>query len=141
MAPRALREVNAPYTVNSEDEAIGRDTIIIRRDGEPVAVVVPYAEYAELLARSSAQPSEPVSDNLDFERERAAFRRLLPELLKAHRGEWVAIVDEQALEFGPDFGSVILRVRERFGQRPVYVQEILEKPRVYKFGSPHVIRS
>ncbi|HET7089609.1 MAG TPA: DUF5678 domain-containing protein [Anaerolineae bacterium] len=141
MARQALREVNAPYTVNSEDEAIGRDTIVIRRSGEPVAVVVPYAEYVELLARPSAQPSEPVSGDPDFERERAAFRRLLPELLKAHRGEWVAIVNEQAVEFGPDFGSVILRVRERFGQRAVYVQEILEKPRVYKFGSPHVIRS
>jgi len=140
MARQALREVNAPYTVNSEDEAIGRDTIIIRRNGEPVAVVVPYAEYVELLARPSAQPSEPVSGDPDFERERAAFRRLLPELLKAHRGEWVAIVNEQAVEFGPDFGSVILRVRERFGQRPVYVQEILEKPRVYKIGSPRVIR-
>jgi hypothetical protein len=75
---------------------------------------------------------EPISDSPDFERERAAFRRLLPELLKAHRGEWVAIVNEQAVEFGPDFSSVILRVRERFGQRPVYVQEILEKPRGYK---------
>ena len=141
MAPQTLKEVSVPYTVNPEDEAIGRDTIIIRRNGEPVAVVVPYAEYTELLARPSPQSSEPVSDNPDFARERAAFRRLLPELLKAHRGEWVAIVDEQAVEFGPDFGSVILRVRERFGQRPVYVQEILEKPRVYKIGPPHIIRS
>ena len=141
MAPQTLKEVSVPYTVNPEDEAIGRDIIIIRRNGEPVAVVMPYAEYTELLARPSTQSSEPASDNPGFARERAAFRRLLPELLKAHRGEWVAIVNEQALEFGPDFGSVILRVRKRFGQRPVYVQEILETPRVYKIGSPHVIRT
>ncbi len=141
MAPRILKEVNAPYTVNPEDETIGRETVIIRRNGEPVAVLMPYTEYTELLARQDVPSSAPISDNPGFERERAAFHHLLPELLKAHRGEWVAVVNEQAVEFGPDFGSVILRVRERFGQRPVYVQEILERPRVYKFGSPRVIRS
>ena len=130
MAPRTIKEVNAPYVVDTEDKAFGRETIIIRHNGEPVAVIVPYADYVELLARQPGRPVEIDSDEADLERERAAFRRLLPELLNTHRGEWVAIVDEQAVEFGPDFSSVIRRVRERFGHRPVYVQEILEKPRV-----------
>lgn len=137
MADRMLKEVNAPYTVNAEDEAVGRDTIVIRRNGEPIAVVLPFAEYEGLLARQSAQTSS--SDPI-FDRERAAFHRLLPELLKTHRGEWVAIVDEQPVEFGPDFSSVIVRVRQRFGQRPVYAHEILERPRTYKISSPRVVR-
>jgi hypothetical protein len=41
MGTRSLREVNTPYTVSTEDEAIGRDTIIVRRDGKPIAVVLP----------------------------------------------------------------------------------------------------
>jgi len=132
MAPRTIKEVNAPYIVDAEDKSIGRETIIIRHDGEPVAVIVPYADYTELIARQPGRPVETSSDESAFERERAAFRRLLPELINTHRGEWVAIVDEQAVEFGIDFSSVIRRVRERFGQRPVYVQEVLEKPRVIK---------
>jgi len=137
MTARTVKEVSTPYTVNPEDEAIGRDTVIIRRNGAPLAVILPYAEYEELLAQQLPQPS---SNDLRFEHERAAFQRLLPGLLEAHRGEWVAIVDEQPVEFGPDFSSVIVPVRQRFGQRPVYVHEILEQPRIYKIASPHVVR-
>lgn len=86
----------------------------------------------------TAQPAS--STDSIFERERAAFQRLLPELFKAHRGEWVAIVDEQPVEFGPDFSSVIVPVRQRFGQRPIYVHEVSEQPRIYKITSPHVRR-
>jgi hypothetical protein len=137
MTARMLKEVNAPYTVNAEDEAVGRDTIVIRRNGEPIAVVLPFAEYEGLLAHQSAQMAaiDPI-----FDRERTAFQRLLPELLAAHRGEWVAIVNGQPVDFGPDFSSVIVRVRQRFGQRPVYVHEILERPRIYKISSPRVVR-
>ncbi len=137
MTPHTLKEVNAPYTVDAEDEAIGRETIIIRRNDEPIAVVLPFAEYQELLARQTLSPSsvDPI-----FERERVAFQRLLPELLVTHRGEWVAIVDERPVEFGPNFSSVIVRVRQRFGLRLVFVHEILEQPRVYKIPSPRIVR-
>ncbi len=128
MATRTLKEVSVPYIVNAEDEAIGRDTIVIRRNGEPVAVVIPFAEYQAMMA-------QPVSSVPSFEQERAAFQRLLPELLKTHRGEWVAIVDGQPVEFGPDFSSVIAPVRQRFGQRPVYVHEISERAHIHKISS------
>jgi hypothetical protein len=131
MATHTLREVSAPYTVNADDEAIGRDTIVIRRNGEPIAVVLPFVEYQALLA-------QPLSSDLGFEQERAAFQRLLPELFKTHRGEWVAIVDGQPVEFGPDFSSVIAPVRQRFGQRPVYVREVSEQARIYTISSPQL---
>jgi hypothetical protein len=132
MATHTLKEVSTPYTVSAEDEAVGRDTIVIRRNGEPVAVVIPFADYQALVA-------QPSSD-LGFEQERAAFQRWLPELLKTHRGEWVAIVDGQPVEFGPDFSSVIVPVRQRFGQRPVYIREISEQARIYKISSPRFTR-
>ncbi len=133
MTTRTLKEVSMPYLVNAEDEAIGRDTIVIRRNGEPVAVVIPFAEYQALVAR-------PQPGDLGFDRERTAFQHLLPELLKTHRGEWVAIVDGQPVEFGPDFSSVIVPVRQRFGQRSVYVHEISEQARIYKISSPRLTR-
>lgn len=133
MATHTLKEVSVPYTVSAEDEALGRDTSVIRRNGEPVAVVIPFAEYQALVA-------QPQSSDLGLEQERTAFQRLLPQLLKEHRGEWVAIVDGQPVEFGPDFSSVIVPVRQRFGQRPVYVHEISEQVRIYKISSPRLIR-
>jgi Family of unknown function (DUF5678) len=133
MSSHTLKEVSVPYTVNIEDEAVGRDTIVIRRNGEPVAVVIPFAEYQAMTA-------QPLPGDLGFEQERTAFQRLLPELLETHRGEWVAIVDGQPVEFGPDFSSVIAPVRQRFGQRPVYVREISEQARIYKISSPRLTR-
>jgi len=127
VATRMLKEIFVPYTVNAEDEAIGRDTLVIRRNGEPVAVVFPFAEYQALMA-------QPLPGDLGFEQERAAFQHLLPDLLQAHRGEWVAIVDGQPVEFGPDFSSVIAPVRQRFGQRPVYVHEISERAHIHKIS-------
>jgi len=137
MATHTIKEVSLPYTVNAEDEAIGRDTIVIRRNDKPIAVVLPYAEYEELLLRPAVGSA---GDNLMFVRERAAFQRLLPELLRTHRGEWVAVVDGQPVQFGPDFSSMIVPVRQRFGQRPVYVHEISEEPRLYTISSPRVVR-
>jgi len=133
MTTHTFKEVSVPYLVNAEDEAVGRDTILIRRNGEPVAVVIPFAEYQALMA-------QPLPGDVGFEQERAAFQRLLPELFQAHRGEWVAIVDGQPVEFGQDFSSVIVPVRQRFGQRPVYVHEISEQTRTYKISSPRLIR-
>jgi hypothetical protein len=140
MASQVIKEVNAPYTISPDDQAIGQDTIVIQRNGKPIAVVIPYDEYARWIARGQGQSPTAGPTSPDFERERAAFYRLLPELLKEHRGEWVAIVDEQPVEFGPNFNSVITRVYETFGQRTMYVQEVLEQPRVYKMGSPRVVR-
>ena len=134
-----IKEVSMPYIVNPDDEAVGRETVIIRRNGEPVAAIVPYAEYQQLVeSRQEARPDVP--EDPEFERNRAAFHRLLPELLKDHRGEWVAIVDEKPAQFGSDFQSVIVPVREQFGQRPIYVQEILETPRIYRMPSVRVVR-
>ncbi len=139
MAERILKQVNAPYVINAGDENAGRETVIIHRDGEPFLVLLPYAEYAALITRVSAQPPE-TADSLTLERERRAYQRLLPGLLRTHPGEWVATVDEQAVEFGPDFATVIARVRQKYGQRPVYVQEILASPRLYKIRTPHLVR-
>ncbi len=139
--PHLIREVQTPYTISPNDQLIGRETIILQRDGQPIAAVVPYAEYQEFLAqRKDVAKLEPISNDPQFERERAAFQRLLPELLKEHRGKWVAIVDEKVADVGPDFSSVIQRVRARFGKRSVCVQEVLETPRVYSLPSPHIVR-
>lgn len=139
MSQPIVKEVNAPYTVNPDDESPGAETIIVRRNGEPVAAVLPYAEYQSLVqTRTENLPRQP--GDPEFERNRAAFYRLLPGLLKEHRGEWVAIVDEQAVEFGPTSAIVLTRVYDRLGHVRLYVQEISEQPRVYRMPSPRVIR-
>ncbi len=136
-----LREVNAPYTVNADDDAIGRETIIIRRNGEPVAVVVPYAEYRHWLAKNEPpHMPAPLPIDPEFEKQYAAFQKLLPELLKEHRGDWVGIVNEQAAVFGATRSAALAEVCNRFGDVPMCIQEVREKPRIYKIESPRLVR-
>jgi Family of unknown function (DUF5678) len=62
------------------------------------------------------------------EREYRAFVRLLPELLKTHRGRYVAVRDGQVVDVGDDRVAVVLRVWERFGYGPIHVGLVTEQP-------------
>jgi hypothetical protein len=65
-----------------------------------------------------------------FERERRAFFRLLPELLRTHRGQYAAIHDEQVVGIGPNQIELALQQYKRFGYVPIYVGLISDEPRV-----------
>ena len=76
-----------------------------------------------------------------FERERRAFFRLLPDLLQTHRGQYVAVHDEQVVDSGPDQIEVALRVLRRVGSVPIFVHLVQREPeRVYRSGLIRVVR-
>ena len=62
-----------------------------------------------------------------WEREFEAFRRLLPELLRTHRGQYVAIHNEQVVDSGPDPIALIKRVHARIGYVPIHVDQAVEQ--------------
>ncbi|MBI5349551.1 MAG: hypothetical protein HZB77_09605 [Chloroflexi bacterium] len=80
--PQVIREAQTPYIVSPNDEALGRETIIVQRNGEPFVAVMPYAEYQQLMAVNTVAPSVSSSDDPIFERNRAAFQRLLPRTIQ-----------------------------------------------------------
>jgi hypothetical protein len=63
-----------------------------------------------------------------WEREYQAFRRLLPQLLTTHRGQYVAIHNEQAVDSGDDKLAVALRVLAKVGNVPIHVGHVIEGP-------------
>ena len=142
MTQQTLREVNMPYTVNPDDEAVGRETVIIRRNGEPVAAVIPFAEYQDLLALKPHPAPKPLAEPVDaeFEKQWAALQRMMPELLQTHAGQWVAIVNEKLVASGPVWATVFEDVFNRLGDVPMCIHEVRRKPRVYKMESPHIVR-
>jgi hypothetical protein len=84
-------------------------------------------------------PTPPGADG-KFERERAAFYRLLPELLKTHRGKVVAIHDEQVLVVGDDNVQVGLEAYRRVGYVALYVERVEETRPIYRLRGPREIR-
>jgi hypothetical protein len=63
-----------------------------------------------------------------FDREYRAFLRLLPELLKTHRGKCVAIHEERVVAEGDDVIQVALEAYRRHGYVPTYVSPVISPP-------------
>jgi hypothetical protein len=74
-----------------------------------------------------------------LEDERAAFQRLLPELLATHRGQFVAIQDGSLIDADADESALACRTLAQW-DRPVYIQEVRVEPRVYELPSPETVR-
>lgn len=63
-----------------------------------------------------------------WEREYQAFVRLLPELLKTHRGKYVALHEGQVIESGDDRLEVIFRALEKTSGASIHVDLVSEQP-------------
>lgn len=63
-------------------------------------------------------PALPMSK---WDREHAAFCRLLPDLMISHNGQYVAIHNEQVVGVGNDKMALALDVLKRVGNLPIHV--------------------
>jgi hypothetical protein len=92
----------------------------------------------DILPAPEIESSAPVEPS-KWEREKRAFRRLLPDLLKTHRGQYVAIHNEQVVGSGPDQFELARESYQRFGYVPIYVGLITDEPaRPVRIPSPRL---
>src|SRR5205823_9015210 len=72
----------------------------------------------------------PLPGERKWNEERRAFLRLRSSLLRSHRGSFVAIHQSKVVDSGRDKVALGLRVYARFGYLPIYVGQVLAKPRL-----------
>ena len=137
MKTLTLKEAQAPYNVALDDILLSDEVVILEKNGQPVAVVVPMAEYTAFQAWREAERRRQVhqAEEAAIEREHTAFVRMLPELLKEYSGRIVAIHNGQVVGVGDDEVAVWEEARKMFKGAPIYVQIVEYPPRVYKL--PH----
>jgi Family of unknown function (DUF5678) len=63
-----------------------------------------------------------------WERERRAFRALLPELRAKYDGQFVAIKDGKVVASGTDRVAVALEAYSRVGYGPLYLGHVTDSP-------------
>jgi hypothetical protein len=82
----------------------------------------------EIVAGSAVQlpPASPGREK--WEREQRAFYRLLGGLLQTHRGQYVAIHNENVVAAGSDLVDVALRAYAKYGREPMYVDIVMDHP-------------
>ncbi len=96
---------------------------------------------AKVLVTMPSDPLAPLPGTSDkFQRERLAFHRLLPELLKTHAGKVVAIHDEQVIAVGDERIPVVQEAYKLVGRVDLFVQQVLEKQPVYRLRGPRELR-
>ena len=81
---------------------------------------------SQTIAEKIFEARIPAAPPTKFERERAAFHRLLPQLLTTHRGQYVAIHDERVVASGEDQMEVAVRVLKQVGSVPIYVHRVAD---------------
>src|SRR5215213_6977425 len=78
---------------------------------------------------SQTQPvTLPAPTANKWEREFQAFRRLLPQLLQTHRGQFVVIHEGNVVDAGTDDLALALRFFARYGNVPVHVGLVTDEP-------------
>jgi hypothetical protein len=76
-----------------------------------------------------------------YERERRAFREMLPELLKTHFGQYVTIHEGRIVASGPDEIAVAMEAYSRVGYVPLYLGHVTDEPqRPARIPSPRIWR-
>ena len=136
----SLKEAQAAYSLSLNKTELTQGPLILEHEGEPVAAVVPIAEYREFEAWRERHISPPVSPDDEWEQARRAFELMRSELLKTHKGRFVAVLNNQVIDTDAEIGALARRVYARFGYRPIYMQKVTEQPRVARIFSPRVVR-
>lgn len=135
-----LKETGAPYTIPVSEDDLAEGPIILERNEEAVAALVPIEDYQRFMAWQERQEKKARHrDRLEaLEQERLAFLRLKPELLRTHEGMYVAIHDGQVVDSDKDNRELAKRMYAQ-SYRPVYIELVSEEPRTAEFPSPEVV--
>ena len=150
---REIREMAAQAQVSPQV----RRPVVIDREGDTVYVAMKAADFQaveEWLARQQPRADEPIADEEArraeaYEREQRArlapeieaYKKMLPELLRTHKGQWVAIHDGQLID--SDESQTTLNERVLQVPDPLFIEVVQEEfPRVIEIWSPfEVIRN
>ncbi len=85
-------------------------------------------------------PRTPTPQPLDAEMR--TYTRLLPGLLAAHRGEYVAILGECVVGSGSDLFAILDQAYADHGYRPILCRLVTDQPRpVLHIPSVRVVRA
>jgi len=101
------------------------------RRGETLTALVTQA-----LARSLRVEGEPRERPDDLQRDIEWYRTHRSDLVRRHRGEYVAIIDAAVVDHGRDFSALAARVFARFGNRNVYMPRVQADEPVARIRSP-----
>ena len=121
-------------TSRLRSEALPLAMMLVRQLAAAQPAISDQLAHTGLPARS-AEPSALAVDPA-FLREREAFNRLKPDLLREYRGKWVAVHQGKVIVIGNSSRQVATEAYAKVGYVPLYVGLVEERPPVMHIPSP-----
>ena len=137
-----LKEHTAGYNVLSELTEPVTEPLVIKRDGQTLGVLISAEDYrkvAPLIGHESASPWIEEQTRL-IKLEIEAYERLKPELLKTHKGKFVAILNGEFIDSDASESELAERVYDKHGYRTILITEVEETRKIYHMGGPTLVR-
>lgn len=140
---RLPKHSSGPYQGSSQGQEHITDEAIstLPQERFPLAVML-VRQLIAASPRLRAQEAPPTLPQVPeiFEREKRAFEKLKPELLKTHHGEYVIIREGKAVLFGQNKAKLAAQAYHQFGYGPLYIGLIQEEPEVAYIPTPRMSR-
>lgn len=136
-----LKESKAVYSVQIDDTAFADEVVLLEKEGQPVAAVLPISEYRayQLWRDAENRTQSRQTKEAEIEREHAAFAKMLPELIKQYSGQVVAIYNGKVVATGSEKMDVWEQARLKIGKQTIYVQKVAKAPTIYKMPNRRVV--
>jgi hypothetical protein len=102
-----------------------------------------YLWVTERTAPETAVPDTLYTspDHVAMEQEQAAFRQMLPELLRQYKDQYVAICRGEVIDHDSNQVALVVRLDQTHPDDVVLVKLVTDKPdRVLRMPSPRLIR-
>jgi len=137
-----LKEAQEFYQTALSDLFSLGEVVILEKNGQSVAAVVPMAEYDAFQAwrAAEARKQQLEAEEAAIAREHQAFQQMLPALLKQYAGRVVAIHQGEIVAVGDERMEVWQRARQQTNGAPIYVQTVDNPTKVYKMPHRKVVR-
>jgi hypothetical protein len=146
---KELKEIAAKYAVRPQVHK----PVVIDREGDMVYVAMKEADFRvleEWLAHQTQRSEEIVTDEEtrlaeEYEQEQRAllapeieaYKKMLPELLKMHKGKWVAIHRGRLASVADDRATLLKYVRQVYPHQAIYCVLVEEQhPPVFDMDTP-----
>ena len=135
-----LRESSAPYLTDLVKMAQSEEPIVIESEGKPIAVLVPYERYQQMLAHLPPASRESSRD-VNFERNGSGYLSQRDQLVKTHHGRYVAFHDSELVDSDANETMLLKRVYAKYGYGKLLIHLVEESERVYHIPGPRLVRS
>ncbi len=103
--------------------------------------------YLWVTERATAETAVPDTlytnpDHAAMEQEQAAFYRMLPDLLRQYKGQYVAVYRSEVIDHDRDQTALVVRLDQSHPDDIVLVKLVTDKPdRVLRMPSPRLVRN